>query len=69
MSLAKCIVGIVTNNKKLKELKEHLLVRQHPRHVIDYSYQLAIVIIQPKFQTENNDITFIRTSIQIIILI
>ena len=68
MSLAKCIVGIVTNNKKLKELKEHLLVRQHPRHVIDYSYQLAIVIIQPKFQTENN-ITFIRTSIQIIILI
>ena len=61
LSLAKCIVSIVTNNRenRLKELKEHLLHRKHPQHVIDYSF---IKIFQPKFQTENNDsITFIRT--------
>ena len=36
-SLAKRIVSIVTNNKEkqLKELKEHLLDRKHPQHVID----------------------------------
>ena len=44
---------------RLKELKEHLLDRKHPQHIIDYSFTK---IFQPKFQTENNDsITFIRT--------
>ena len=61
LSLAKGIVSIVTNNreKRLKELKEHLLDRRHPQNIIDYSFTK---IFQPKFQTENNEsITFIRT--------
>ena len=61
LSLAKRIASIVTNNREnqLKKLKEHLLDRKHPHHVIDYSFTK---IFQPKFQTENNDsITFIRT--------
>ena len=61
LSLTKQIVNIVTNNGKnwLKELKEHLLDRKHPRHIIDYSFTK---IFQPKLQTENNDsITFIKT--------
>ena len=60
LSLAKRIVSIVTNNRenRLRELKEHLLDRKHPQHVIEYSFTK---IFQPKFQTENNDsITFIR---------
>ena len=37
MSLAKRINSIVTNNRKnqLKELKEYLLDRKHPQHIID----------------------------------
>ena len=61
LSLAKCIVSIVTKNteNRLKELKEHLLNRKHPQHIIDYSFTK---VFQPKFQTENNDnITFTRT--------
>ena len=61
LSLAKCLVSIGTNNRenRLKELKEHLLDRKHPQHVIDYSFTK---IFQPKFQTKNKDsITFIRT--------
>ena len=61
LSLAKHIVSIVTNNRenRLKKLKEHLLDRKHPQHIIDYSFTK---IFQRKFQTENNDsITFIRT--------
>ena len=43
----------------MKGLKEHLLDRKHPQYIIDYSFTK---IIQPKFQSENNDnITFIRT--------
>ena len=60
LSLAKRIVSIITNNRenRLKELKEHLLDRKNPQHVIDYSFTK---IFQPKFQSENNDsITFIR---------
>ena len=51
MSLAKRINSIVTNNRKnqLKELKEHLLDKKHPQHIIDYSFTK---IFQPKFQTE-----------------
>ena len=59
LSLAKLIVSMVTNNreKKMKELKEHVLDRKH--HILDYSF---IKIFQPKFQTGNSDrITFIRT--------
>ena len=61
LSLAKRTVSIVNNNKenRLKELKEHLLDRKHPQHVIGYSFT---EIYQPKFQNENNDnITFVRT--------
>ena len=61
LSLAKRVVIIVTGNREnqLKELKEHLLDRKHPQHIIDYSFTK---IFQRKFQTENNDsITFIRT--------
>ena len=61
LSLAKRLVSIVTNNREnqLKELKEHLLGRNHPQDIIDYSFTK---IFQPKFQTEYNDsITFIRT--------
>ena len=61
MPLAKRIVGIVSNNKedRLNKLKEHLLDRKHPQHIIDYSFTK---IFQPKFQTENSDnIMFIRT--------
>ena len=61
LPLAKRIVSIVTNNKenRLKELKEYLLDRKHPHHVIDCSFTK---IFQPKFQTEiNNNVTFIRT--------
>ena len=61
LSLAKRIVSIVSNNKenRLKELKEHLLDRKHPQHIIGYSFT---EIYQPKFRNENNDnITFIRT--------
>ena len=61
LSLAKRIVSIITNNRenRLKELKEHLLDRKHPQHIIDNSFTK---IFQPKFQTENNNsITFIRT--------
>ena len=49
------------NNREnqLKELKEHLLGRNHPQDIIDYSFTK---IFQLKFQTEYNDsITFIRT--------
>ena len=61
LSLARCIFNIVTNNRGnwLKNLKEYLLDRKHPQHIIGYSFAK---IFQPKFQTENNDnITFIRT--------
>ena len=61
LSLAKRLISIVTNNRenRLKELKEHLLDRKHPQHIIDYRFTK---IFQPRFQTENNDsITFIRT--------
>ena len=61
LSLAKRVVIIVTGNREnqLKELKEHLLDRKHPQHIIGYSFTK---MFQPKFQTENNDrITFIRT--------
>ena len=61
LSSAKRTVSIVTNNRenRLKELKEHLLDRKHPQHIIDYRFTK---IFQPRFQTENNDsITFIRT--------
>ena len=61
LSSAKRIVSRVTNNREnqLKELKEHLLDRKHPQHILDYSFTK---IFQPKFQTEKNDnITFIRT--------
>ena len=60
LSLAKRIVSIITNirENRLKELKEHLLGRKNPQHIIDYSFTK---IFQPRFQTENNDsITFIR---------
>ena len=58
LSLTKRIVSIVANNRenRLKELKEHLREREHPQHIIDYSFRK---IFRPKFQTENNDgITF-----------
>ena len=43
----------------LKALKEHLIDRKHPQHIIDCSFTK---IFQPKFQTENNDnITLMRT--------
>ena len=61
LSLTKRIVSTVTNNreKQRKELKEHLLDRKHPQHIIDYSFTK---VFQPKFQTGNNySITFIRT--------
>ena len=61
LSLAKGIVSIVTNNSEngIKELKEHLLDRKHPQHIIDYRFTK---MFQPEFQTENNEsITFIRT--------
>ena len=61
LPLARRIVSIVTNKRenRLKELKEHLLYRKHPQHIIDYS---LTKIFQPKFQTQNNDdITFTRT--------
>ena len=61
LSLAKRVVIIVTGNREnqLKELKEHLLDRKHPQHIIGYSFTK---MFQPKFQTENNDsITFIST--------
>ena len=61
LSLGKRVVIIVTGNREnqLKELKEHLLDRKHPQHIIDYRFTK---IFQPRFQTENNDsITFIRT--------
>ena len=61
LSLGKRVVIIVTGNREnqLKELKEHLLDRKHPQHIIGYSFTK---MFQPKFQTENNDsITFIRT--------
>ena len=61
LSLAKRIVSIVTNNreKRVKELKEHLLDRKHPQNIIDCSFTK---IFHLKFQTENNEsITFIRT--------
>ena len=65
LSLAKRLVSIVTNNRenRLKELKEHLLDRKHPQHIIPYPQHISFIkIFQPKFQTENNDnVTFIRT--------
>ena len=50
LSLAKFIVSIVTNNREnqLKELKEHLHDRKHPKHIIDYR---LTKIFQPKLQT------------------
>ena len=54
-------MSTVTSNreKQRKELKEHLLDRKHPQHIIDYSFTK---VFQPKFQTGNNySITFIRT--------
>ena len=65
LSLAKRLISIVTNNRenRLKELKEHLLDRKHPQHIIPYPQHISFIkIFQPKFQTENNDnVTFIRT--------
>ena len=61
LSLAKCIVSIVTNNRenRLKELKEHLLDGKYPQQIIVYRFKK---IFQPKFPTENNNsITFITT--------
>ena len=50
---------VYNRENRLKELKEYLLDRKHPQHIIDYNFTK---IFQPKFQTENNDnITFIRT--------
>ena len=46
LSLAKRLVSIPTNNRKNQELKEHLLDRKHPKHIIDYSFTK---IFQPKF--------------------
>ena len=60
LSLAKRIASIVTNNREngLEKLKEHLIDRKHPQHIIDYNFTK---IFQPKFQTENNDsIIFMR---------
>ena len=44
LPLAKHIVGIVTNSteNRLKELKEYLLDRNHPQHIIDHSFQAKI---------------------------
>ena len=55
------ISSIVTNNreKQLKELKEHLLDRNHSQYTI---YDSFAKIFQPKFQTRKSGSTaFIRT--------
>ena len=48
LPLAKRIASIVTDNRqdRLKELKEHLTDRNHPQHIIDYSFT---EIFPPKF--------------------
>ena len=52
LSLAKRNVTIVTNTRRnrLKELKEQLIDRKHPQHIIDKSFPKKL---QPKFQAEN----------------
>ena len=62
LSLARRIVRIVTDNtnKRLQELKSHLLKRKHPKKIIDYSFRK---LFQPR-KHENNDknvITFTRS--------
>ena len=60
LSLAKRTGILVTNNREgwLKELKEHLLDRKHPYHIIFYSFTK---IFHTKFQAKSNDsITFLR---------
>ena len=66
LSLAKRIVSIVCNNKedRLKELKEHLLDRKHPQHIIDYSFTK---IFLPKFQTQKTIMLHLSTPTIILI--
>ena len=61
-SLARSIVGIVTDNKsnQLQELKDHLLKKKRPEKITDYSFSKKF---QPR-KHESNDkdiITFTRT--------
>ena len=62
--LAKRIVSIVTNHgeSRLKELQEHVLNKKDPQRIIIHSisYYSFIKIYHPKFQTENNNITFMK---------
>ena len=62
LSLAKRIINIVTDNreKRLSELKKHLIERNHPPEIIDYTFTKCF---QPK-QDKNKDfekIIFTRT--------
>ena len=62
LSLAKRIVNIVTDNreKRLSELKKHLIERNHPTEIIDYTFTKCF---QPKLD-KNKDlekIIFTRT--------
>ena len=62
LSLAKRIINIVTDNRetRLSELKKHLIERNHPPEIIDYTFTKCF---QPK-QDKNKDfekIIFTRT--------
>ena len=62
LSLARCIVPIVTDNtnNQLQKLKGHLLKRKNPEKIIDYCFTK---LFQPR-KHENNEknvITFTRT--------
>ena len=56
LSLAERTVSIVTKSRenRLKELKELLLDRKHPQHIVDCSFTK---IFQPKFQIKKIMIT------------
>ena len=65
LSLAKRIINIITDNreKRLSELKKHLIERNHPPEIIDYTFTKCF---QPKLD-KNKDLekiiltrTFIR---------
>ena len=62
LSLAKRIINIVTDNseKRLSELKKHLIERNHPPEIIDYIFTKCF---QPKLDKNKNleKIIFTRT--------
>ena len=60
LSLAKRIIRIVNKDReaRLTELKEHLLLREHPNSVINYAFSK---VFQPKMHKKDDVIVFSTT--------